>query len=116
MSYPHLPYRPGLWNNTDKGVFCATLECISHPSEVLLIGEGQLKTGYPRSGWSGVYCPIHMEAWKIRIDSKDYPNWESASRHNDGMNIIFADGHAKWSRTQEVRFGPNRAKLWLHEN
>lgn len=52
----------------------------------------------------------------MRIDGKDFPNWGASTRHNDGMNLIFADGHAKWSRTQEGLFGPNRAKLWLHEN
>jgi prepilin-type N-terminal cleavage/methylation domain-containing protein/prepilin-type processing-associated H-X9-DG protein len=110
LSYPHLPYRPGLWDNTQKGVFCATLDCISRPSESLLIGEGQLTSG------GGVYCPIHMEAWKIKITDPSYPNWGAASRHNDGMNIIFADGHAKWGRTQDILFGPNRARLWLHDN
>jgi prepilin-type N-terminal cleavage/methylation domain-containing protein/prepilin-type processing-associated H-X9-DG protein len=113
LSYPHLPYRPGAWNNNvDKGAFCATIDCIRHPAEVLLIGETK-NLDY----WGGIYCPIHMEASKIRYpDDKMYPGWLAADRHFGGMNVVYADGHAKWNKTYDMLFGPNRERLWLHTN
>lgn len=43
-------------------------------------------------GWYTVYPP------SISPALIDYARWLTADRHNQGNNVVFADGHAKWAR------------------
>ena len=58
-----------------------------------------------------VYCPTClMPAW---------PDWlpQIANRHNEGSNVAFYDGHAKWlSWSVLTDVGPDGRILWLHDN
>ena len=53
-----------------------------------------------------VYCPIHNLPLATQV----------ADRHNDGLNVVFYDGHAKWMKKEAVISGPNVARLWMHDN
>ena len=53
-----------------------------------------------------VYCPFHGPTLTAQI----------ADRHNDGLNVSFYDGHAKWRSKQSVLSGADAQRLWLHDN
>ncbi|MCE5240967.1 prepilin-type N-terminal cleavage/methylation domain-containing protein [bacterium] len=39
-----------------------------------------------------------------------------ADRHNNGLNVGFYDGHAKWLSKTTVLSGADARRLWLHDN
>ena len=39
-----------------------------------------------------------------------------ADRHNNGLNVRFYDGHAKWLSKTTVLSGADARRLWLHDN
>lgn len=53
-----------------------------------------------------VYCPFHYPALTTQL----------ADRHNDGLNVCFYDGHAKWMSKQSVIGGADARRLWLDDN
>jgi len=80
-----------------------TLGQISRPSESgVFFEKTNVVTTMPY-----VYCPIHNPEWGDQ---------GTASRHMDGLIVVFFDGHAKWLKKDEVIGGPNVARLWLHDN
>ena len=61
-------------------------------------------------GYAAIYCPL------------DYPppyaaqfNQAVASRHNDGANNLFLDGHAKWLKTMDL-LRTDANNIWAHTN
>ena len=43
-----------------------------------------------------VYCSA-----RYATPPSNATNWMLASRHNDGFNCNYLDGHAKWNKTQQ---------------
>ncbi|MFO8081900.1 MAG: DUF1559 domain-containing protein [Armatimonadota bacterium] len=95
-NYPHGPYR------LDRGQTLALAE-ISYPAEFMLFGD----SNPDRYRW--LYCGPH---WPDGIH--DDTNMV-ATRHNEGANFGFADGHAKWMRTSSILGdGPMQRRFWGH--
>jgi prepilin-type processing-associated H-X9-DG protein len=68
---------------------------ITSPAETIMAGE-TLENQY------FLYLPSHMNA--------DDLNWRfTFSRHNDGANYSFCDGHAKW--LPEGQFPPDNSTV-----
>ena len=87
-----------------------SLASIQRPAEVAAIFErGTLLNN------SYVYCPFcmadHLSAEEVR-----YWTDQVASRHNDGSNLVFYDGHAKWMGHEPINYGATAVTLWFHDD
>ena len=82
-NYPHMPYR--LDSSAPR-----TMAEIRYPSEFMMFGDSNPE----RRRW--LYCVPHYGT-----EFHDETNMIS-TRHNEGANFGFADGHAKWMRTSTV--------------
>ena len=99
----HFPYRT-VYNST------FSLAAIETPSEVGAIFErDELLTN------SYVYCPLCM-ADHMTADEVRYWTGCVASRHNEGSNVAFYDGHAKWMSHENINYGSNVGTLWFHDD
>lgn len=83
-SQQHLPYR---------SIYSATvysLGDIKRPAEVVMLCDS-----YPTSGWNTMftYCPVCSPTLTNCI----------SDRHNNGANVCFHDGHAKWMSVTTLR-------------
>ena len=97
-NYPHAPYR------LERGQTLSLAE-ISYPAEFMIFGDSN------PSRWRWLYCGPH---WPDGIH--DETNMV-ATRHNEGANFGFADGHAKWMRTTSVMGdGQMQRRFWGHPN
>jgi prepilin-type N-terminal cleavage/methylation domain-containing protein/prepilin-type processing-associated H-X9-DG protein len=98
-NYPHFPYYQPYINPQ------VSLGQINSPSSVMMITESDYYT------W--VYCPFCYPS----DTSLGVPHWGVAPAHNEGGNIGFVDGHAKWLKQSEVisQQASNQV-LWFHSN
>ena len=81
------------WGLVDQGA--TNIAQIDKPAQTLMAGEGE-------EGMFFLYMPSHMEY--------DNLSWRfTFSRHNDGCNYSFCDGHAKW--LHEGNFPPDNSTL-----
>ncbi len=98
-NYPHAGYRLDL----NQQVHMAK---IGKPAEMMLFGDSN-----PGSYRNYLYCAIH---WPVPPGIRDATN-VVATRHNEGANFGFADGHAKWMRTSSI-LADNTAsrRFWGH--
>jgi len=84
---------------------------VQKPAEVAAIFERSELSDY----WRQVYCPFcmadHLTPEQVRW-------WAAcvASRHNEGCNLAFYDGHAKWMGHEPINYGPNAVTLWFHDD
>ena len=100
-------YLSGMLPNWDVVRLPAKTGEIGHPSATVMFGENR-----PRLGWGindgartdHCYPPVY----KVNGVAQ-YEDW-TADRHNGGLNVTFADGHAKWMS----KHGPlgNNDDLW----
>ncbi|MHB8996622.1 MAG: DUF1559 family PulG-like putative transporter [Armatimonadota bacterium] len=83
----HQPYR-----STASGVGVAPIAMAfyEYPAEQLLFMDSQ--NGATSYSW--VYCP-HL--------TNDNGNGYVGTRHNEGSNVAFLDGHAKWTSRSSLR-------------
>jgi prepilin-type N-terminal cleavage/methylation domain-containing protein/prepilin-type processing-associated H-X9-DG protein len=82
------------------------LYSLQYPAETYMIfdsGDTSVRVG--TNNWAGL-----MEELDLDWDSKA----EGANRHNDGVNVGFADGHVKWLNLMTFlkRNGKNRVPPW----
>ena len=68
------------------------------PAEALLFGETSLNTG------AGVWYYYSPRVYPYPYDGATHPpnRIPTPGRHNDGSNIGFGDGHAKWIATSTI--------------
>lgn len=99
----HFPYR-SVYNTS------FSLASIPKPAEVgCFFEQGELAYN------AYVYCPLcmadHMSAEEVR-------HWtqQVSPRHNNGSNVAFYDGHAKWMSHEEINYGSNVGTLWFHDD
>jgi len=80
----------------------ASLGSIDAPAEALLLGESERINS--SGGVSQMYWYYSLKMYNIPINS-DYQNngIPTPGRHNDGNNVCFCDGHAKWVSTANMR-------------
>lgn len=67
---------------------------VRYPSNTILIGDGDTYGSGYNMGPPGSPTGVGIQIWSA---SADY-----ASRHFDGANYAFADGHAKWLRPEMI--------------
>ncbi len=103
---------PGLW------AVVPTMATIQTPAETIMVAE----TGGPSTASAGYFqsfAPYYSFVW--RPDDTTYggnvPNAPArlTSRHSDGLNILWCDGHVKWMKTTAVeadRGNSTASKYW----
>jgi len=98
-NYPHAGYRQDLNMNV-------ALPDIKSPSTMMLFGDSN-----PTSYRYYLYCMIH---WPTPPGIRDATN-VVATRHGNGANFGFADGHADWYVTNTIS-GDNsqNRRFWGH--
>ena len=105
--------------NNGFGVAMAQLQ---FPAENLMVadGRGWLLDTWSRFSWTSdlqVRRATYTEAdWIDELGGGPYPpNYEAAkrwSRHTTGSNVAFADGHAKFTRMQDlICIGPDNSQI-----
>ena len=98
-NYPHAGYRLDL----NQQVHMAK---IRYPAEFMLFGDSNLG-----SYRHYLYCAVH---WPVPPGIRDATN-VVATRHSEGANVGFADGHAKWLKTSFITgAGTQQQRLWGH--
>jgi len=99
-----------------------TLAGLQYPAENLMVsdGRGWLMDTWSRFGWTAdlqVRRATYTEAdWIDELGGGPYPpDYEAAkkwSRHTTGSNVAFADGHAKFTRMQDlICIGPDNSQI-----
>jgi len=100
-NYPHAGYRQDLQNNI-------TLAQIKMPSSMMLLADSN-----PGSYRYYLYCAMTGH-WPVPPGIRDATNCV-ATRHGDGANVGFADGHADWRRTMSMLLiSTETQRLWGH--
>jgi prepilin-type N-terminal cleavage/methylation domain-containing protein/prepilin-type processing-associated H-X9-DG protein len=105
--------------NNGGGMALAALE---YPAENLMVsdGRGWLMDTWSRFSWTTdlqVRRATYTEAdWIDELGGGPYPpNYEAAkrwSRHTTGSNVAFCDGHAKFTRMQDlICIGPDNSQI-----
>lgn len=78
---------------------------INSPASVMLVTESDFYT------W--VYCPFCYPS----DTALGVPHWGVAAAHNEGNNVGFVDGHAKWMKQSTILSQDSSNQvLWLHNN
>ena len=96
-NYPHAGYRLDLGHQLFLGD-------IEYPAEMMIFGDSN-----PGSYRYYLYCGVHWPDG-IRDDTNVV-----ATRHNEGANFAFADGHAKWAKTSSILGdGTSQRRFWGH--
>jgi prepilin-type N-terminal cleavage/methylation domain-containing protein/prepilin-type processing-associated H-X9-DG protein len=90
-NYPHMPYRTFYGGIVSLGQ-------VDKPAETMAICD---TTAF----W--LYC---LFCYPTDGDSMG----NVALRHNDGANVGYLDGHTKWRKAQEIRYGSEARTLWRH--
>jgi len=98
-NYPHFPYyQPYIAPQVSLGQ-------INSPSNVMMITESDYYT------W--VYCPFDYPS----DTALGVPHWGVAAAHNEGNNVGFVDGHAKWLKQSAILSQDSSNQvLWYHSN
>jgi prepilin-type processing-associated H-X9-DG protein len=102
------PYYPsyGYNYNLGGGTTNVSLAAIQTPSETILIGDSWAHLAAPNDqlGYYTIYPPSipvsdgYSSWWlKVQGSGKTYRG-TLIQQHFDGANIVYVDGHAKWSK------------------
>ncbi|MFP3902741.1 MAG: prepilin-type N-terminal cleavage/methylation domain-containing protein [Armatimonadota bacterium] len=94
ISYAYNGYYLGI-SDWGQDEMATTLAEIDEPAQTIMAGESQ-------NNYYFLYMPSHMNTPKL---AKRF----TFSRHNDGCNYSFCDGHAKW--LGEGNFPPDNSTL-----
>jgi len=98
-NYPHAGYRLDLNHQVH-------MSKIAKPAEMFLFADSN--TG---SYWQYLYCAC---CWPVPPGIRDATNVVS-DRHNEGANLGFVDGHAKWMKTATIISNNSATQaLWGH--
>lgn len=121
-NYPHMPYRyPGPNERWQPNTWSFNLSAYSRPASQMMFMDSVL-WDEPRTArrmfYQYVYCPFHW--WqnppagpKVLPQASVYGNL--SKRHNEGLNVAYLDGHAKWVRREAIYTrSPAAAEFWGH--
>ena len=85
------------------------LGSIEKPAETLVMVDSHNgTTGEGSSGYAAVYCPHCYSTPPYSL-----VNWAVSSRHNEGANVMFLDGHSKWMKTSVI-VSTGADSVWAH--
>ncbi|MCD6361827.1 MAG: DUF1559 domain-containing protein [Armatimonadetes bacterium] len=102
-NYPHAGYRLDYGHQLSLGD-------IDRPAQFMLFGDSN-NGSYRRY----LYCAC-VGHWPFPPGIRDATNM-IATRHNEGANFAFADGHAKWRKTASLTGGSaDVLAFWGHPN
>jgi prepilin-type N-terminal cleavage/methylation domain-containing protein/prepilin-type processing-associated H-X9-DG protein len=107
----YVTYGQNYWTETAIYYKDTTDSVITRPAETVLYMEDGGSKAHPSLGWYLSY-PSYYGGVAARtssaygFDYKDANGGEALARatdrHNGGLNITWADGHAKWMRREEI--------------
>jgi prepilin-type processing-associated H-X9-DG protein len=112
-NYPHVPYRPGLpANPPGLQPWVQSLPELNYPAEQAYAADVADRYVYVPGDLAFAYCPFcfgylgGIFTWGCL-----------ANRHNEGLNAVFFDGHAKWMKRDRVTSDtPEARRFWIHTN
>jgi len=94
------------------------LASVGRPAETMVVADGMAPTDEPtcvtpNQGWPALYCTVCYPDG-VCINPLGKSN-ALAKRHQGGGNYVFADGHAKWYRPEQIRAKKLRGEdMWGH--
>ncbi|NPV48916.1 MAG: DUF1559 domain-containing protein [Armatimonadetes bacterium] len=92
-----------------------TLGSLPRPADTLMIGDGYRTPGSCAgdSPTPALYC---TECWPTTGPCPGVEKWNGlCTRHNEGGNYNFADGHAKWYKPEQIKgLHGDGSELWGH--
>jgi prepilin-type N-terminal cleavage/methylation domain-containing protein/prepilin-type processing-associated H-X9-DG protein len=111
-SVPQLSY-----GYSERMAYVGTVQSIAmmaHPSQLFVIGDSRCGlVGPPDS--SGLLDRVaysnNNQTQCGACAHTTFPHQDSYTRHNDGENIGFADGHSKWLSWSNIRIPPSGALI-----
>ncbi|MCC6446133.1 MAG: DUF1559 domain-containing protein, partial [Armatimonadetes bacterium] len=105
--------------NSGACVSPRTLASIERPAETMVLGDAGVPTngtntcGTAGAGWPALYCTICFPDTACAGPLGD--SNALTVRHQGGGNFVFADGHAKWFRPEQIGGIKEKGKeLWGH--
>jgi prepilin-type N-terminal cleavage/methylation domain-containing protein/prepilin-type processing-associated H-X9-DG protein len=123
-NYPHMPYRyPGPGETWAPTQWSFSYSAYNHPASQMMFMDSDLKDtvagGNATKFYQYAYCPFDW--WQNPPSGTGRPLVQAtiygnvSSRHNEGSNVAFLDGHAKWMRRDRIYSrGPEAAEFWGH--
>ncbi|HCU38505.1 MAG TPA: hypothetical protein DGT21_24725 [Armatimonadetes bacterium] len=106
VNWRHVICYPAAHSSLGKEVGLAEFQ---KPAETLVLADSHTgTTGEGSAGCAAIYCP-HCYA----TPPYSYVNYAVSSRHNDGANCAYLDGHAKWEKTQNI-LRTDASSIWAH--
>jgi prepilin-type N-terminal cleavage/methylation domain-containing protein/prepilin-type processing-associated H-X9-DG protein len=123
-NYPHMPYRyPGGGETWQPTQWAFSFAAYSRPATQMMFMDSDFRDTVPGGNtnkfYQYVYCPFDWwqnpptGAGRPLVQATIYGN--VSGRHNDGVNVAFLDGHAKWLRRDRIYSRtPEAAELWGH--
>jgi prepilin-type N-terminal cleavage/methylation domain-containing protein/prepilin-type processing-associated H-X9-DG protein len=97
----HAGYGMNWYNNqnSDQGWWIRiSFSDIPKPAETAYIGEGTSIVFGPNPGLA---TPLTYDQWQTNCRNSITYGY-GARRHNEGMNILFLDGHVKWMKVENL--------------
>ena len=79
-------------------------------SDMMICDSHNGTTGEGSSGYSAVYCPHCYSTPPYSL-----VNFAVSSRHSNGANCSFVDGHVEWARTPRI-LSTGADSMWAHSN
>jgi len=96
-----------------------SLASIQRPADTIVLGDAGVPTdgsntcGTPGQGWPALYCTLCFPDG-VCTGPLGKSN-ALTTRHQGGGNFVFADGHAKWYRPEQIRSKITREdNMWGH--
>jgi len=97
----HAGYGMNWYNNanSDQGWWIRiSMSDIPKPAETVYIGEGTSIVVGPNPGLA---TPLTYAQWQANVAANVAYGY-GARRHNEGMDLLFLDGHVKWMKVDQV--------------
>ena len=98
-------------SSTSWANVAAPLSSFKRPSQDMVFADSHNgTTGEGTQGYAAIYCTHCYSTPPYSL-----VNYAVSSRHNDGANVLFLDGHVQWMKT--VRILSNAGdSIWAHSN
>lgn len=100
------------WNSPNSWAnIAAPLSAFRSPSQDMVFCDSHNgTTGEGTAGYAAIYC-THC----YTTPPYSLVNYAVSSRHNNGANVLFLDGHVTWARTVRI-LSTGSDSIWAHNN